>query len=90
MTDKKGHGSETAQRANAKAAKEGQSNPRKSSSAPRVAVPATGGVFCCPWESIWKRIDFPFASSNDMAFTCMERGSPSLRSISVIWRKLDV
>ena len=33
MADKKGKGSETAQRANAKAAKEGQSNPRKSSAA---------------------------------------------------------
>lgn len=33
MTEKKGRGSATAQRANAKAAKEGQSNPRKSSSA---------------------------------------------------------
>jgi hypothetical protein len=31
--DKKGRGSETAQRANAKAAKEGKSNPRKSSAA---------------------------------------------------------
>lgn len=33
MAEKKGHGSEAAQRANAKAAKEGQSNPRKSSAA---------------------------------------------------------
>lgn len=33
MTEKKGKGSETAQRANAKAAKEGQRNPRKSSAA---------------------------------------------------------
>jgi hypothetical protein len=33
MTDKKGHGSDTAKRANAKAAKEGKSNPRKSSAA---------------------------------------------------------
>ena len=33
MTEKKGKGSETAQKANAKAAKEGKSNPRKSSAA---------------------------------------------------------
>jgi len=33
MAEKKGHGSEAAQRANAKAAKEGKSNPRKSSAA---------------------------------------------------------
>lgn len=33
MTDKKGHGSATAQRANAKAAKEGKKNPRTSSTA---------------------------------------------------------
>lgn len=33
MTEKKGHGSEAAQRANAKAAKEGETNPRKSSAA---------------------------------------------------------
>jgi hypothetical protein len=33
MTDKKGHGSATAQKANAKAAKEGEKNPRKSSAA---------------------------------------------------------
>ena len=33
MTEKKGHGSETAQKANAKAAKEGEKNPRKSSAA---------------------------------------------------------
>ena len=33
MTEKKGHGSETAKKANAKAAKEGESNPRKSSAA---------------------------------------------------------
>lgn len=33
MAEKKGHGSETAKRANAKAAKEGEKNPRKSSSA---------------------------------------------------------
>jgi hypothetical protein len=33
MTEKKGHGSATAQRANAKAAKEGEKNPRKSSAA---------------------------------------------------------
>jgi hypothetical protein len=33
MTEKKGHGSETAKRANAKAAKEGEKNPRKSSAA---------------------------------------------------------
>ncbi len=33
MTQKKGNGSATAQRANAKAAKEGKSNPRKSSAA---------------------------------------------------------
>jgi hypothetical protein len=33
MADKKGKGSETAQKANAKAAKEGKSNPRKSSAA---------------------------------------------------------
>lgn len=33
MTEKKGHGSSTAQKANAKASKEGKSNPRKSSSA---------------------------------------------------------
>ena len=33
MADKKGHGSETAQKANAKAAKEGGKNPRKSSAA---------------------------------------------------------
>lgn len=33
MTEKKGQGSATAQKANAKAAKEGKSNPRKSSSA---------------------------------------------------------
>lgn len=33
MAEKKGKGSATAQRANAKAAKEGQSNPRKSSAA---------------------------------------------------------
>ena len=33
MADKKGNGSATAQRANAKAAKEGKSNPRKSSAA---------------------------------------------------------
>ncbi len=33
MTEKKGHGSAAAQRANAKAAKEGKSNPRKSPAA---------------------------------------------------------
>ncbi|GAA4037383.1 hypothetical protein GCM10022281_17550 [Sphingomonas rosea] len=33
MTEKKGHGSATAQKANAKAAHEGKSNPRKSSAA---------------------------------------------------------
>ena len=33
MTEKKGKGSATAQKANAKAAKEGESNPRKSSAA---------------------------------------------------------
>ena len=33
MTEKKGHGSTTAQKANAKASHEGKSNPRKSSSA---------------------------------------------------------
>ena len=33
MAEKKGKGSETAQRANAKAAKEGKSNPRESSAA---------------------------------------------------------
>ena len=33
MAEKKGNGSDTAQRANAKAAKEGKSNPRTSSSA---------------------------------------------------------
>ena len=33
MTEKKGKGSETAQKANAKAAKDGESNPRKSSAA---------------------------------------------------------
>ena len=33
MAEKKGKGSETAQKANAKAAKEGKSNPRKSSAA---------------------------------------------------------
>lgn len=33
MADKQGKGSETAQKANAKAAKEGKKNPRKSSAA---------------------------------------------------------
>ena len=33
MTDKKGHGSEAAKTANAKAATEGRKNPRKSSAA---------------------------------------------------------
>ncbi len=33
MAETKGHGSQTAKRANAKAAKEGKSNPRKSSAA---------------------------------------------------------
>lgn len=33
MAEKKGKGSETARRANAKAAKEGEKNPRKSSAA---------------------------------------------------------
>ena len=33
MTEKKGHGSDTAKKANAKAAKEGEKNPRKSSAA---------------------------------------------------------
>ena len=33
MADKKGHGSETAKKANAKAATEGKANPRKSSAA---------------------------------------------------------
>ena len=33
MTEKKGHGSATAQKANAKAAKDGKANPRKSSAA---------------------------------------------------------
>lgn len=33
MAEKKGKGSETAQKANAKASKEGKSNPRKSSAA---------------------------------------------------------
>ncbi len=33
MTEKKGNGSATAQKANAKAAKEGEKNPRKSSAA---------------------------------------------------------
>lgn len=31
MTEKKGHGSATAQKANAKASKDGEKNPRKSS-----------------------------------------------------------
>ena len=33
MTEKKGHGSATAQRANAKAAAQGEKNPRKSAAA---------------------------------------------------------
>jgi hypothetical protein len=33
MTEKTGHGSETAKKANANAAKEGEKNPRKSSAA---------------------------------------------------------
>ena len=33
MAEKTGHGSETAKKANAKAAKEGEKNPRKSSAA---------------------------------------------------------
>ena len=33
MAEKKGHGSATAQKANARAAKDGEKNPRKSSSA---------------------------------------------------------
>lgn len=33
MTEKKSHGSDTAKKANAKAAKEGEKNPRKSSAA---------------------------------------------------------
>lgn len=33
MTEKKGHGSGTARKANAKASREGKSNPRKSSAA---------------------------------------------------------
>jgi hypothetical protein len=33
MTEKKGHGSDTAKKANAKAAKDGEKNPRKSSAA---------------------------------------------------------
>lgn len=33
MSEEKGHGSATAKRANAKAAKEGEKNPRKSSAA---------------------------------------------------------
>jgi hypothetical protein len=33
MAEKQGHGSDTAKRANAKASKEGKSNPRKSSAA---------------------------------------------------------
>lgn len=33
MAEKKGHGSDTAKRANARATKEGKSNPRKSSAA---------------------------------------------------------
>lgn len=33
MTEKKGHGSDTARKANAKAAEEGEKNPRKSSAA---------------------------------------------------------
>ncbi len=33
MTEKKGKGSDTAQKANAKASKEGEKNPRKSSAA---------------------------------------------------------
>lgn len=33
MADKKGHGSETARKANAKAAQEGEKNPRKSPAA---------------------------------------------------------
>lgn len=33
MTEKKGNGSATAQKANAKAAKQGETNPRKSSAA---------------------------------------------------------
>ena len=33
MTDQKGHGSDTAKKANAKAAKEGKANPRTSTSA---------------------------------------------------------
>ena len=33
MADKKGHGSDSAQKANAKAAQEGEKNPRKSSAA---------------------------------------------------------
>ncbi len=33
MADEKGHGSHTAKRANAKAAKDGEKNPRKSSAA---------------------------------------------------------
>lgn len=33
MTEKKGHGSDTARKANVKAAKDGEKNPRKSSAA---------------------------------------------------------
>lgn len=33
MADKQGHGSDTAKKANAKAAKDGEKNPRKSSAA---------------------------------------------------------
>ncbi len=42
MTEKTGKGSATAQKANAKAAKEGQSNPRKSSAA-QAALGKKGG-----------------------------------------------
>ena len=42
MTEKKGKGSATAQKANAKAAKEGEKNPRKSSAA-QVELGKKGG-----------------------------------------------
>ena len=44
MTEKKGHGSETAKKANAKASHEGKSNPRTSSSA-QAELGKKGGKF---------------------------------------------
>ncbi len=49
MTEKKGHGSDTAKKANAKAAKDGEKNPRKSSAA-QAELGKKGGKAAKHWS----------------------------------------